>query len=96
MIREGFFCIASEIEENLGRSVGYKIRFRDRTSPDAYIKILTDGMLLAETQSDPRLSAYDTLIIDEAHKIFIQAARVFGRRRKIGRILLPASSRHIR
>ena len=60
--------IASEIKENLGRSVGYKIRFRDRTSPDAYIKILTDGMLLAETQSDPRLMAYDTLIIDEAHE----------------------------
>ncbi len=60
--------IASEIQENLGRSVGYKIRFRDRTSPDAYIKILTDGMLLAETQSDSRLMAYDTLIIDEAHE----------------------------
>ena len=60
--------IASEIKENLGRSVGYKIRFRDRTSPDAYIKILTDGMLLAETQSDSRLMAYDTLIIDEAHE----------------------------
>jgi len=60
--------IASEIKENLGRSVGYKIRFRDRTSSDAYIKILTDGMLLAETQSDSRLMAYDTLIIDEAHE----------------------------
>ena len=60
--------IASELKENLGRSVGYKIRFRDRTSPDAYIKILTDGMLLAETQSDSRLMAYDTLIIDEAHE----------------------------
>jgi ATP-dependent helicase HrpA len=60
--------IASEIKENLGRSVGYKIRFRDRTSPDSYIKILTDGMLLAETQSDSRLMAYDTLIIDEAHE----------------------------
>lgn len=60
--------IASEIKENLGRSVGYKIRFRDRTSPDAYIKIMTDGMLLAETQSDTGLMAYDTLIIDEAHE----------------------------
>jgi ATP-dependent helicase HrpA len=60
--------IASEIKENLGQSVGYKIRFRDRTSPDAYIKILTDGMLLAETQSDPWHMAYDTLIIDEAHE----------------------------
>ncbi len=60
--------IASELKENLGRSVGYKIRFRDRSTPDAFIKILTDGMLLAETQSDPRLEAYDTLIIDEAHE----------------------------
>jgi len=60
--------IASELNENLGRSVGYKIRFRDRTSPEAYIKILTDGMLLAETQSDSWFSSYDTLIIDEAHE----------------------------
>ncbi|UCE43250.1 MAG: ATP-dependent RNA helicase HrpA [Candidatus Aminicenantes bacterium] len=60
--------IASEIKESLGRSVGYKIRFRDRTSPDGHIKILTDGMLLAETQSDSRLMSYDTLIIDEAHE----------------------------
>jgi ATP-dependent helicase HrpA len=60
--------IAFELGENLGLSVGYKIRFRDRTSPEAFIKIMTDGMLLAETQSDPRLYAYDTLIIDEAHE----------------------------
>jgi ATP-dependent helicase HrpA len=60
--------IASELNESLGRSVGYKIRFRDRTSPGAYIKILTDGMLLAETQSDSWLTSYDTLIIDEAHE----------------------------
>jgi len=60
--------IASELKENLGLSVGYKIRFRDRSSPETFIKILTDGMLLAETQSDPFLDAYDTLIIDEAHE----------------------------
>jgi len=60
--------IAAELNENLGRSVGYKIRFRDRTAPEGYVKILTDGMLLAETQSDPRLYLYDTLIIDEAHE----------------------------
>ncbi len=46
--------IAEELGEPLGRSVGYKIRFQDRTSRDAYIKIMTDGMLLAETQGDPR------------------------------------------
>ena len=60
--------IADELGENLGRSVGYKIRFQDRTPREAYIKIMTDGMLLAETQSDPRLMEYDTIIIDEAHE----------------------------
>ena len=60
--------VAAELKENLGLSVGYKIRFRDRTSPETFIKILTDGMLLAEVQSDPFLDAYDTLIIDEAHE----------------------------
>jgi ATP-dependent helicase HrpA len=60
--------IAQELGEPLGRSVGYKIRFQDRTSRDAYIKIMTDGMLLAETQADPRLTEYDTIIVDEAHE----------------------------
>ena len=60
--------IAEERGEPLGRSVGYKIRFDDRTSRDTVIKVLTDGMLLAETQSDRRLLEYDTLIIDEAHE----------------------------
>jgi len=60
--------IADELGEPLGRSVGYKIRFQDRTPREAYIKIMTDGMLLAETQSDPRLMEYDTIIIDEAHE----------------------------
>jgi len=60
--------IAQEMGEDLGDSVGYKIRFSDRTGPNAYIKILTDGMLLAETQQDRFLNEYDTLIIDEAHE----------------------------
>jgi ATP-dependent helicase HrpA len=60
--------IAEELGEGIGQSVGYKIRFRDKTPQDAYIKIMTDGMLLAETQRDPRLYEYDTLIIDEAHE----------------------------
>ncbi|MDD8015743.1 MAG: ATP-dependent RNA helicase HrpA, partial [Acidobacteriota bacterium] len=60
--------IAEELGETLGRSVGYKIRFRDRSPREAYIKIMTDGMLLAETQSGPRLYDYDTIIIDEAHE----------------------------
>jgi ATP-dependent helicase HrpA len=60
--------IAEEMGETIGRSVGYKIRFQDKTSPEAYIKIMTDGMLLAETQSDRGLYEYDTFIIDEAHE----------------------------
>ncbi len=60
--------IAEELGESLGHSVGYKIRFKDRTPGKAYIKIMTDGMLLAETQSDSGLNQYDTLIIDEAHE----------------------------
>lgn len=60
--------IAQEMGEDIGRSVGYKIRFRDRTDPKGFIKIMTDGMLLAETQADGMLYEYDTLIIDEAHE----------------------------
>ena len=60
--------IAQELESELGKVVGYKIRFTDRTSPQSYIKLMTDGILLAETQGDPWLAQYDTLIIDEAHE----------------------------
>ena len=60
--------IAEELGETIGKSVGYKIRFKDRTSKWGYIKVVTDGMLLAETQQDPRLYDYDTIIIDEAHE----------------------------
>lgn len=60
--------IAHELKSELGATVGYKIRFTDRIGPQSYIKLMTDGILLAETQGDPLLSAYDTLIIDEAHE----------------------------
>ncbi|MDR2788687.1 MAG: ATP-dependent RNA helicase HrpA [Candidatus Accumulibacter sp.] len=60
--------IAQELESEPGRLVGYKIRFTDRTSPQSYVKLMTDGILLAETQGDPLLAQYDTLIIDEAHE----------------------------
>ena len=77
--------IAEELGEEVGQSVGYKIRFRDRTSRDAYIKIMTDGILLAETQGDPRLLEYDTLIIDEAHERSLNVDFTLG----ILRTLLP-------
>jgi ATP-dependent helicase HrpA len=60
--------IASELSSPLGHAVGYKVRFSDRVAPDTYIKVMTDGILLAETQGDRLLRSYDTLIIDEAHE----------------------------
>ncbi|MDP2811558.1 MAG: ATP-dependent helicase, partial [Rhodocyclaceae bacterium] len=60
--------IAQELKSELGKYVGFKIRFTDRTTPDSYIKLMTDGILLAETQGDPLLRQYDTLLIDEAHE----------------------------
>lgn len=60
--------IAEELGSNIGQTVGYKVRFNDNTSRDAYVKLMTDGILLAETQTDRFLTAYDTIIIDEAHE----------------------------
>ena len=60
--------IADELGSPIGEHVGFKIRFHDRLSGGASVKLMTDGILLAETQTDPLLSAYDTLIIDEAHE----------------------------
>ncbi len=60
--------IAEELNVNWGREVGCKIRFDDRSSPHTYIKLMTDGILLAETQGDPNLSEYNAIILDEAHE----------------------------
>jgi len=60
--------IAEELHVGLGREVGFKVRFSDATSTQTLIKLMTDGMLLAETQTDRWLNQYDTLIIDEAHE----------------------------
>ena len=60
--------IATELNSPLGKLVGYKVRFSDQTHPDTRIKLMTDGILLAETQQDPLLRAYQTIIIDEAHE----------------------------
>ena len=60
--------IASELKVPLGDAVGFKIRFADKVSPQTLIKVMTDGVLLAETQTDPDLKQYDTIIIDEAHE----------------------------
>ena len=65
--------VAGRIAEELGEPavgglVGYKIRFKDKTNDNSFIKIMTDGILLAETRHDPFLNMYDTLIVDEAHE----------------------------
>lgn len=60
--------IAQELNSPLGEVVGYKVRFNDNLSEGSYIKLMTDGILLAETQGDKFLNAYDTIIIDEAHE----------------------------
>jgi len=60
--------IADELKTELGALVGYKVRFHDKLGPRAVIKLMTDGILLAETQGDPQLRAYGTIIIDEAHE----------------------------
>jgi ATP-dependent helicase HrpA len=70
--------IAHELGEKLGRSVGYKIRFKDRTNPNAFIKVMTDGILLAEAQKDSFLNEYDTIIVDEAHERSLNIDFVLG------------------
>jgi len=60
--------IAEELGSPLGEQVGYRVRFQERVRDSSYVKVMTDGMLLAEIQSDPELLEYDTLIIDEAHE----------------------------
>jgi len=60
--------IAEELGSPLGHAVGYKIRFTDETGPRTYVKLMTDGILLAESQGDPFLDQYDTIILDEAHE----------------------------
>ncbi len=60
--------IAEELGQPVGDLVGYKIRFQDKSRPHTLVKLMTDGILLAEIQSDPYLHEYDTLILDEAHE----------------------------
>jgi len=70
--------IAEELGEPLGRSVGYKIRFKEALGETPFIKLMTDGILLAETHLDPWLNAYDTLIVDEAHERSLNIDFILG------------------
>ena len=75
--------IAEELKTPLGEVVGFKVRFQDRLSKNASVKLMTDGILLAETQTDPLLQAYDTLIIDEAHERSLNIDFLLGYLRQI-------------
>ena len=75
--------IAEELHTPLGEVVGFKVRFQDRLSRDASVKLMTDGILLAETQTDPLLQAYDTLIIDEAHERSLNIDFLLGYLRQV-------------
>ena len=75
--------IAEELKTPLGDVVGFKVRFQDRLSRDASVKLMTDGILLTETQTDPLLNAYDTIIIDEAHERSLNIDFLLGYLRQI-------------
>lgn len=90
--------IAHELGTNLGQTVGYKIRFADETGPNTLVKIMTDGILLAESQTDPFFDQYDTIIIDEAHErslnidfLLGMLKRILPRRPKLKLIITSAT-----
>lgn len=70
--------IAEEMDCELGQQVGFKIRFSDQVSNNTYIKLMTDGILLAEIQQDRFLNQYDTIIIDEAHERSLNIDFILG------------------
>lgn len=75
--------IAEELNTTLGEQVGYKVRFNDQVSQHSYIKLMTDGILLAEMQKDRLLRQYDTIIIDEAHERSLNIDFILGYLRQI-------------
>jgi ATP-dependent helicase HrpA len=70
--------IADELGTEIGTTVGYKVRFTDKSSDGTLVKVMTDGILLAEMQRDRRLRRYDTLIIDEAHERSLNIDFILG------------------
>ncbi|GGN08919.1 ATP-dependent helicase HrpA [Actinoplanes campanulatus] len=75
--------IAEELDRPLGSTVGYKVRFTDQVSDDTMVKVMTDGILLAEIQNDRTLYRYDTLIIDEAHERSLNIDFILGYLREL-------------
>ncbi|MFF1953168.1 ATP-dependent RNA helicase HrpA [Kitasatospora herbaricolor] len=70
--------VAEELHTPLGEAVGWKVRFTDQVGPDTLVKLMTDGILLAEIQTDRELRQYDTLIIDEAHERSLNIDFILG------------------
>ncbi|MFC1443460.1 ATP-dependent RNA helicase HrpA [Streptacidiphilus sp. N1-10] len=70
--------VAEELGTELGRTVGWKVRFTDQVGPETAVKVMTDGILLAEIQNDRLLRQYDTLIIDEAHERSLNIDFILG------------------
>ena len=75
--------IAEELDEPLGAAVGYQVRFDEKTSEQTVIKLMTDGMLLAETLSDPYLARYEVIIVDEAHERSLNIDFLLGYLRRL-------------
>ena len=75
--------VASQLKSPLGQAVGFKIRFDDKTSDTTYLKLMTDGILLAETQSDRFLDQYELIIIDEAHERSLNIDFLIGNLKRI-------------
>ncbi|MEM6507386.1 MAG: helicase-related protein, partial [Planctomycetota bacterium] len=75
--------VSEELQSPLGQHVGYKVRFTDKTNPKTYIKLMTDGVLLAEAARDRFFEAYDTLIIDEAHERSLNIDFLLGHLKQI-------------
>src|SRR5690625_5464344 len=78
--------IAQELDSALGEKVGYQVRFTDQSSEQTLVKVMTDGILLAEIQNDRFLNRYDTLIIDEAHERSLNIDCLLGFRSGEGRV----------
>jgi pre-mRNA-splicing factor ATP-dependent RNA helicase DHX15/PRP43 len=70
--------VSEEMDVPLGQEVGYTIRFEDKTSPRTLLKYMTDGMLLREAMTDPLLSKYGIVILDEAHERTLSTDILFG------------------
>ncbi len=79
--------IAAELDTSLGETVGYQVRFNDQVSDASAVKLMTDGILLAEIQRDRLLRQYDTLIIDEAHNKGEATNRIIKGTKKVYPIL---------